>query len=163
MNLHASATAQLVETHSKIQSRISRFVSESSGTLAQNEALYSNIAYPLSATLCHSDKFPRASILDHLANLKQEILSAKEQVQRLGAEWDACAQAEQDAWKQLTEETSRGAIKADGDDTKMIKKFKSDAEKIVKEKCQLLEDIEKEFKTKIQAETLRLMQTMIDE
>ncbi|KAF7542609.1 hypothetical protein G7Z17_g11437 [Cylindrodendrum hubeiense] len=86
INLHASATAQLIEAHSDIQSRISRFVGESSATLSESDAIYANIAYPLSATLCHSDNFPNASILSHLTNLKKEISSAKEELQRLGAE-----------------------------------------------------------------------------
>ncbi|KAH6983396.1 hypothetical protein BKA56DRAFT_655884 [Ilyonectria sp. MPI-CAGE-AT-0026] len=161
--LHASATAQLIEAHSDIQSRISRFVGESSATLLENEALYSNIAYPLSATLCHSDNFPRASIIDHLTNLKKEFSSTKEELHRLGAEWDECAKAELDAWKLLTGDANQGSTKADEDAAKVAKRFKAEAESIVKEQCQLLGAMEKEFKSKIQAESMRLMQIMIDE
>ncbi|KAI8660992.1 hypothetical protein NCS57_01078200 [Fusarium keratoplasticum] len=42
--------------------------------------------------------------------------------------------------------------------------FKAEAEEIVKTKCRLLGEIEKEFKADIQAETLRMMQNFfVDE
>ncbi|KAH7145616.1 putative flavoprotein [Dactylonectria estremocensis] len=163
MNLHASATAQLVEAHTDIQSKISRFVVESSATLSKSDDLYSNIAYPLSATLCHSDNFPRASIQNHLANQKVEIAAAKEGLRQLGAQWDACVQAELDAWNSLMGETNRRDTKMDEDAAKMTKKFKAEAESIVRDQCKLLGDMEKEFRAKLQAESMRLMQMMIDE
>ncbi|KAM0424448.1 hypothetical protein ACHAPT_010371 [Fusarium lateritium] len=83
MNLHASAIEHLVQAHSEVQSRITRFSNESTTTLSQCNDLYSNIAYPLSATLCHSDQHPRATVATHLANLKKDIASAKEEILRL--------------------------------------------------------------------------------
>ncbi|KAJ3462181.1 hypothetical protein MRS44_010734 [Fusarium solani] len=55
-------------------------------TLSECNDLYSNIAYPLSATLCHSDNHPRATIATHLANLKKDIAAAKEEILRLSDE-----------------------------------------------------------------------------
>ncbi|KAH7165363.1 hypothetical protein EDB81DRAFT_250307 [Dactylonectria macrodidyma] len=162
MNLHASATAQLAEAHTDIQSKISRFVAESSATLSKSDDLYSNIAFPLSATLCHSDNFPRASIQNHLANQKAEIEEAKEELRQLGAQWDACVQAELDVWNLLTGEASQSDAEIDKDAAKMTKKFKAEAENIVRDQCKLLEDMEKEFKAKIQAETVTLMQMIMD-
>ncbi|KAM5361502.1 hypothetical protein ACJZ2D_013069 [Fusarium nematophilum] len=97
VELHASAIDHLIQAHSEVQSRINRFSDESSNALSQCKDLYSNIAYPLSATLCHSDDFPTATIRTHLATLNQEIEAAKEELERLGDEWDACVQTEMEA------------------------------------------------------------------
>lgn len=86
MNLHTSAIEHLVQAHSEIQSRITRFSNETGTTLSECNHLYSNIAYPLSATLCHSDNHPRATIATHLTNLKNDIAAAKEEILRLSDE-----------------------------------------------------------------------------
>ncbi|RSL67879.1 hypothetical protein CEP53_002790 [Fusarium sp. AF-6] len=86
MNLHSSAIEHLVQAHSEVQSRITGFSNETGATLSECNNLYSNIAYPLSATLCHSDNHPRATIAIHLANLKKDIAAAKEEILRLSDE-----------------------------------------------------------------------------
>lgn len=97
VDLHTSAMNDIMNGHSEIEQKISRLVAESATVLSQNDALYANISYPLAATLCRSDSFPSASIFDHLANMKREITSAKEELLGLGAEWDACVQVEKEA------------------------------------------------------------------
>ncbi|KAF4984713.1 hypothetical protein FZEAL_154 [Fusarium zealandicum] len=160
MALHASAFEQLIQAHTQVQSRIMRFSSESAATLTQCNALYSNIAYPLSATLCYSDDFSRATIATHLGNLNKDIAKAKEELDRLSEEWDACYQDEVDAWKAMNEQLddNRGPATSDEEAVKMAHKFKAEAEDIVKAKCRLLGEVEKEFKADIQAETLRMIQ-----
>ncbi|KAI5457503.1 hypothetical protein BGZ63DRAFT_79981 [Mariannaea sp. PMI_226] len=96
-DLHTSVMHQLIQSHADIQQKISDFVGEASAVLSKNDVLYSNISYPLGATLCHSDDFPRASIRDHLANVKNDILSAKDDLQALATEWEACIHAQQKA------------------------------------------------------------------
>ncbi|KAF5000436.1 hypothetical protein FGRMN_1767 [Fusarium graminum] len=97
MSLHSSGIEHLVQAHSEVQSKTLCFSKESSKTSSQCKSLYSNIAYPLSATLCHSDDHPRASITVHLKALKRDIAAAKEEILRLKVEWDACCRTEAEA------------------------------------------------------------------
>ncbi|KAH6897297.1 hypothetical protein B0T10DRAFT_557120 [Thelonectria olida] len=143
MDLHTSAMNQIIKSRSEIEQKISHFVVDSSTTLSQNNALYSNISYPLSATLCHSDNFPKASILNHLANLKKEIMSAKEELRSLGADRAT-----------NKDDTNAQQLKAE--------EFKSEAQEIVQNKCRLVDSIEKEFNDKLKEETIKLMKTMVD-
>ncbi|KAF5663641.1 hypothetical protein FHETE_7346 [Fusarium heterosporum] len=97
MSLHNSGIEHLVQAHSEVQSKTSSFAEESSKTLSQCKSLYSNIAYPLSATLCHSDNHPRANVTTHLKSLKRDIAAAKEEILRLKVGWDACCRTEAEA------------------------------------------------------------------
>ncbi|KAF4984969.1 hypothetical protein FDECE_16935 [Fusarium decemcellulare] len=167
MALHTAAVEKLVNAHSEVQSRITRFSNDSAATLSQCNALYSNIAYPLSATLCHDNTHPRATIATHLSDLKKEIARAREEIVRLTHEWDACCRDEADAWKELNRDLDnqgQAAAEPEKEAAKMANAFKTEAEDIVKAKCRQLGDIEKEFKADIQAETLKMMQNFcVDE
>ncbi|CAM1509503.1 Fc.00g032420.m01.CDS01 [Cosmosporella sp. VM-42] len=166
MELHASAMEQLIKAHGEIQSKIDTFAEESSAALSETDALYGNIAYPLSATLCHTDNIPRATVATHLANLKNDICSATEELQKLGEEWDACKQAELEAWKELADESKslkRGPRDTIANAVAMMASFKAEAQSIVNDKCRILTDLEKEFKTSVQSETLKIMKTMLDD
>ncbi|KAJ3504707.1 hypothetical protein NM208_g16297 [Fusarium decemcellulare] len=167
MALHAAAVEKLINAHSEVQSRITRFSNDSAATLSQCNALYSNIAYPLSATLCHDNTHPRATIATHLSDLKKEIARAKEEIVQLSHEWDACCRSEAEAWKDLNRDLDnqgQAAAEPENEATKIANAFKTEAEDIVKAKCRELGDIEKEFKADIQAETLKMMQNFcVDE
>lgn len=128
-----------MQAHADIQTRIDAFAEESSTALAQCDALYHNISYPLSATLCHTDTLPQATIATHLSNLKHQVASAMEEMKDLGDEWEACAQAEVDAWKELTEARPVGV---DAETARMMAAFKKDAKNIVDEKCKLLSKLD---------------------
>ncbi|KAF4953017.1 hypothetical protein FSARC_12497 [Fusarium sarcochroum] len=167
MKLHSSAIEHLVRAHSEVQSKTMHFSNESSKTLSQCKELYANIAYPLSATLCHSDNHHRNSIVSHLQGLKQDIAAAKEEILRLGDEWDACCRTEADAWKALNKGLDNrgwGPNEIDKETVEAADAFKAEAEAIVEDKCRMLGEIEKEFKAEIHAETLRMMQNLfVDE
>lgn len=146
MKLHASAMEQLIQAHNEIQSRIDNLAKEASTSLAECNTLYSNIAYPLSATLCHTDHIPRATIATHLANLKQDINFSLVELQLLEEEWDACVQTELEAWKELTGEdkaAKRGARESNASAAMVMASFKTEAQNIVNEKCRILTDLEK--------------------
>ncbi|KAM0553124.1 hypothetical protein ACHAPJ_007673 [Fusarium lateritium] len=167
MKLHTSAIEHLVRAHSEVQSKTMRFSDESSKTLSQCHDLYANIAYPLSATLCHCDNHPQDSIANHLQGLKRDIAEAKEEIIRLSDEWDACCRSEADAWKALNkglDDRGLGPNDVDKEAVETADAFKAEAEAIVEDKCQLLSEIEKQFKAQIHAETLKMMQSLfIDE
>lgn len=88
---------KVLQVHADIEAQISRLTKESSKTLAECNDLYSNIAYPLAVTVCHSDDLPRATIAEHLVALKTKVMSAEDELKKLGMEWDACAEAEREA------------------------------------------------------------------
>lgn len=145
MKLHAEAMEQLIQAHNEIQSRIDNFAKETAVALSERDALYGNIAYPLSATLCHTDNYPRATIATHLANLRRDLSATTEELQRLGEEWHVCVQTELEAWKELTGEgkTPKRARETNASAALMMASFKTEAQNIVNEKCRILTDLEK--------------------
>lgn len=89
MSLHSSAIEHLVKAHTDVQAKTASFAEKSSETLSQSKQLYANIAYPLSATLCHHndhEDYPRATVAVHLKKLQEEIAAAREEVLRLSAD-----------------------------------------------------------------------------
>ncbi|WZH47686.1 uncharacterized protein QYS62_008844 [Fusarium acuminatum] len=145
MSLHTSAIEHLIQAHSEVQSKTMGFSEESSKALSQCKDLYSNIVYPLSATLCSSPDHPRASVAVHLNSLKRDIAAAKEEILRLQVEWDACCRTEADAWKVLNEDLGArgcGSNKVNNDVAKAAKELKKEAEAIVEDKCRLLTQLD---------------------
>lgn len=119
---------------------------EYSKALSYNNDLYANIAYPLAATLCHDDNHPRATIAEHLSDLKAKIATAQDELRALGLKWDACQQEERDAWSAATGDartTQQASYQSDAEVSRAMAAFQDEAEEIVSEKCQILEDIEK--------------------
>ncbi|KAL5588396.1 hypothetical protein ACKRZS_001767 [Fusarium odoratissimum] len=151
MSLHSSAIDHLVKAHTDVQAKTARFAEKSGQTLSQSKQLYANIAYPLAATLCHHNDHeghPRATVAVHLQKLQEEIAAAREE-----------------AWKELNKELA-DQINENGVDEEVLKAaedFKAQAEAIVEEKCQLLDEVDKEFKAEIQNQTLKMMQDLFDD
>ncbi|KAG4254536.1 hypothetical protein FPRO04_09634 [Fusarium proliferatum] len=151
MSLHSSAIEHLVKAHTDVQAKTASFAEKSGETLSQSKKLYANIAYPLSATLCHHndhEDHPRATVAVHLKKLQEEIAAAREE-----------------AWKQLNKELADqgGQNGFDAELLKVAEDLKKQAEAIVEEKCRLLDEVDKEFKAEIQNETLKMMQDLFDD
>ncbi|KAI7764888.1 hypothetical protein LZL87_005601 [Fusarium oxysporum] len=151
MSLHSSAIDHLVKAHTDVQAKTARFAEKSDQTLSQSKQLYANIAYPLSATLCHHnghEDHPRATVAVHLKKLQEEIAAAREE-----------------AWKELNKELADQSSE-NGLDEEVLKAaegFKAQAEAIVEEKCRLLDEVDKEFKAEIQNQTLKVMQDLFND
>ncbi|KAF4957920.1 hypothetical protein FGADI_2749 [Fusarium gaditjirri] len=151
MSLHSSAIDHLVKAHTDVQARTASFAEKSGQTLSQSKQLYANIAYPLSATLCHHndhEDHPRATIAVHLKKLQEEIAAAREE-----------------AWKELNKELADQGCQNGVDEEllKVAEDLKAQAEAIVEEKCRLLDEVDKEFKAEIHKETLKMMQDLFDD
>ncbi|KLP20395.1 Uncharacterized protein LW94_11319 [Fusarium fujikuroi] len=151
MSLHSSAIEHLVKAHTDVQAKTASFAEKSGETLSQSKRLYANIAYPLSATLCHHndhEDHPRATVAVHLKKLQEEIAAAREE-----------------AWKQLNKELAEqgGQNGVDAELLNVAEELKKQAEAIVEEKCRLLDEVDKEFKAEIQNETLKMMQDLFDD
>ncbi|KAM5376164.1 hypothetical protein ACJA88_007275 [Fusarium oxysporum] len=151
MSLHSSAVDHLVKAHTDVQAKTAHFAEKSGQTLSQSKQLYANIAYPLAATLCHHndhEDHPRATVTVHLKKLQEEIAAAREE-----------------AWKDLNKELADQGIEngVDEEVLKAAEDFKAQAEAIVEEKCQLLDEVDKEFKAEIQNQTLKMMQDLFDD
>ncbi|KAI1055706.1 hypothetical protein LB506_009179 [Fusarium annulatum] len=160
MSLHSSAIEHLVKAHTDVQAKTASFAEKSGETLSQSKKLYANIAYPLSATLCHHndhEDHPRATVAVHLKKLQEEIAAAREE--------DECCATEEQAWKQLNKELADqgGQNGVDAELLKVAEDLKKQAEAIVEEKCRLLDEVDKEFKAEIQNETLKMMQDLFDD
>ncbi|EKJ69014.1 hypothetical protein FPSE_10807 [Fusarium pseudograminearum CS3096] len=162
--IHESATEHLEKAHADVQAEIKSFAEESPKTLAQSRDLYANIEYPLSKTLCDSDDHPRASLEVHLNRLKQDIAAAREQVVRLSAEWEECCRTEEEAWDEFKnglEHRGRGANGMDQETKAAAEEFKKEARAIVQANCQLLDEVDQDFKSKIQEETQKIMASLL--
>ncbi|KAH7242179.1 hypothetical protein BKA59DRAFT_513691 [Fusarium tricinctum] len=165
MSLHTSAIEHLIQAHSEVQSKTMGFSEESSKALSQCKDLYSNIVYPLSATLCSSPDHPRASVAVHLNSLKRDIAAAKEEILRLQVEWDACCRTEAEAWKVLNEGLSArgcGPNEVDNNVVKAAKEFKKEAEAIVEDKCRLLTELDQYLKVEAHRATLKMMRDLFN-
>ncbi|KAF5608630.1 uncharacterized protein FSUBG_4558 [Fusarium subglutinans] len=148
MSLHSSAIEHLVKAHTDVQAKTASFAEKSGETLSQSKQLYANIAYPLSATLCHHndhEDHPRATIAVHLKRLQEEIAAAREEILRL----------------KLADQGGQDGV--DEEVLKVAEDFKKQAEAIVEDKCRLLDEVDKEFKAEIQNETLKMMQDLFDD
>ncbi|GKU03608.1 hypothetical protein FLAG1_06248 [Fusarium langsethiae] len=159
-----SATEHLEKAHAQVQTEIKRFSDESSKTLAQSRDLYANIEYPLSKTLCDSEDYPRASVEVYLNHLKQDIAAAREQVVRLSAEWEECCRIEEEAWNEFKrgfEDRGRGANGVDEEVNAAAEEFKQEARAITEANCQLLDEVDQDFKQKIQEETQKIMASLL--
>ncbi|KFA77242.1 hypothetical protein S40288_01334 [Stachybotrys chartarum IBT 40288] len=86
VELHSDAIGKITKGHADIQAKIAEFAEQSSRALSQANSLYSNIAYPLSATICESENLPRATIATHLSNLLKKLDDAEAELRVLGQE-----------------------------------------------------------------------------
>lgn len=145
LSLHTSATEHLARAHTEVQIRTKLLADDFSETLAQSKELYSNIAYPLSATLCQSPDYPRESIVAHLNRLKQDIAAAREEILRLNTEWEECCRTEEEAWNEFKkgfDDHGKGATDTDKEAKKAADNFKKEAKAIVDDKCRLLDQVD---------------------
>lgn len=86
VDLHASASESLVQANAHVSERISQFRDKYTDMLKSNDALYDNIGWPLSATLCSNETLPKATIETHLSNLQKQVDETMEMLEGLGQE-----------------------------------------------------------------------------
>ncbi|KAF9769222.1 hypothetical protein IL306_013383 [Fusarium sp. DS 682] len=146
ISLHSSAIEHLLQAHTEVQNRTERFAEKSAQTLSQSNKLYANIAFPLSATLCHNNECPQATIAAHLEKLKEEIAAGREEMLRL-----------------KLDDQGSGQDGVDEEAVKAAEEFKAQVEAIVEEKCRLLDEVDQEFKAEIKAQTFKIMQDLFDD
>ncbi|KND86610.1 hypothetical protein TOPH_08747 [Tolypocladium ophioglossoides CBS 100239] len=163
LELYTSVAEEIVQAHGATESQIAGLSDKSSAVLSQADALYSNIAYPLSATLCHADSLPSATIATHLSTLRNQLSAAQDELRELQQEWEACLREEQQAWKELN---SDGAEKRhylrNGKNTMEheIERFKAEAQSILRENEEALDDIDNEFRELVHGEVMKAAQNM---
>lgn len=145
-----------------------------------NDALYGNIAYPLSNTLCSGESHPQATVATHLARLAEELDLAEDKVKALSRDWDACLNAENKAWAELSNGSCpRTQIEdiSDAFGTGESALFRKEAQDIFSANVQIVEDIEevrylsqrekhnannaKGYKEQIRTETAKILQHMM--
>lgn len=144
-DLHAAAIEQLVESHRDIETKITDLANSSGPVLSRVDSVYSNIEYPLGATICHSDALPRETITTHLSNLQAKFDDADKELRKLAAEYDSCVRFEEAALSKLrghrgdTEGGSAEMIRAE---QRKAHDFKKEAEDISRRTGRLLEEAE---------------------
>lgn len=104
--LHATAAAHIGDAFEGIEQKIGQLSEVSIECLSLAELLYDNISYPLSATLCHSENKPRATIANHLSMLHEELTSASDKLRSLHSEWQNCVMSQHEAWQELSSPVS---------------------------------------------------------
>lgn len=139
--------------------RINSFGSQSSSVLKDCKALYDNITYPLSATLCHSENYRRASIAAHLDTLQSQLAAAEGELDALNGEWVACVQEEQRIYNELgSERASRTGSPAGGSE---VPGLTNQIDEIVADTKKALDQIEQEYRENMQTETMKIMQSIL--
>lgn len=89
-DVYNTAVEAVQSAHKATSSEIAGFQARVSSTLGRAHALYDNIVYPLSATVCHSESLPRASIAKHIRTLQKRLSAAEDELEKLNEEWKAC-------------------------------------------------------------------------
>ncbi|PHH92691.1 hypothetical protein CDD83_5928 [Cordyceps sp. RAO-2017] len=165
LRFYASVTQGIMQARNAVNSRISDLGGESAAVLSRAEALYSNIAYPLSATLCHAENVASATIATHLSALDAKLSAAQEELDALQSEWEACLHDEQQAWAELRkmEAEMELAARASGGGVvaRELARFRDEAESILQAHEEMLDDVDAEFKESMRGETMRMMQRMM--
>ncbi|KAJ4123221.1 hypothetical protein NW768_009751 [Fusarium equiseti] len=164
LNIHTTAMARLIEANRQVGIKREEYANKMEKTLRRSTRLYDNIRHPLSATIASSADGHRGSFTVHIVRLKQDIEAAKEEITRLNNEIDECHRIEAQAWKEFnnTFQDGRAASGVDREAKAAAEGFKEEARGIVRDKYRLLEEIDAEFRAKIQVETQRMMKDILD-
>ncbi|OAA34176.1 hypothetical protein NOR_08626 [Metarhizium rileyi] len=151
---YKSAVSDLKGIHEAIAGRINAFHTESTRTMSNATALYGNITYPLSMTVCHSNNFPKATIEKHLSILKGRITTAETELMALNAQWAACVE-EETKMMTVTERCN------DADPCKEMAALTEEIDAIVSNKTAELEQMDKKYCELLQKESLKAVRAMM--
>ncbi|KHN94846.1 uncharacterized protein MAM_07265 [Metarhizium album ARSEF 1941] len=133
---YKSVACNLEAVHRSLSGQIDAFHAESAATLSDAAALYENISYPLSMTVCHSGRFPRGTIEQHLSALRDKMAAAEEELASLDAEWTACVAEEAKAM-------TATAADDDPDPSKDVDALVHEIDGIVRDKAADLDHMDK--------------------
>ncbi|RBR12901.1 uncharacterized protein FIESC28_08392 [Fusarium coffeatum] len=163
LNIHTTAIARFLEANRQVGIEREEYANKTEETLRRNTRLYNNIAYPLAATILTSADGHRGSFAVRIARLRQDIAAAKEEITRLNDEANECRRIEAEAWKEFKGSFQEGRAASDVDREAKVaaEEFKEEARGIVRDKYRLLEEIDADFKGKIQEETQRMMMDLL--
>ncbi|CAG7558876.1 unnamed protein product [Fusarium equiseti] len=164
LNIHTTAIARLVEADRQVGIKREEYANTIEKTLRRSTRLYDNIRYPLSATIATSADGHRGSFHVRIARLRQDLAAAKEEITRLNNEANECRRIEAEAWKEFKGSLQEGrtASGVDREAKAAAEEFKEEARGIVRDKYRMLEEIDAEFRVKIQEETARMMKDILD-
>lgn len=164
LRLYTSVAQEIVQAHGNIDASIEALSAESSAAVSRADALYANISYPLSATLCHAENLPSVTIAAHLSSLGGRLSAAQLELQRLQSEWEACLKEEQ-LWAEL------GGPGADGDPShssdadvveQELKRFKDEVEEVLEEHEGQLDAIDAKFRRSVHVSIVQSMNMMVE-
>lgn len=165
MRFYTAVAEELVSARRDMDSQIETLSRESADVLARADTLYLNVTYPLSATICHFDKTPSATIATHLSEIRAKLNAAQGELEAFQLEWESCVKDEKQAWAELMDMDAKRAKAAQngGSDGVMcaVDGFKEEAESIIEAHEEELDEIDAEFKELMQNETMKMMQSMM--
>lgn len=153
-DVYNTAVEAVQSAHKATSSEIAGFQARVSSTLGRAHALYDNIVYPLSATVCHSESLPRASIAKHIRTLQKRLSAAEDELEKLNEEWKAC----------IAEEVRILTCKRnDGDDQAecLKEKYLREVDDIVAKKTSEINELDREYRDLLWAESKKMMQAMM--
>ncbi|KAH7173322.1 uncharacterized protein B0J16DRAFT_188906 [Fusarium flagelliforme] len=164
LNIHTTGITRLIEANRQVGIKREEYANTIEKTLRQSTRLYDNIRHPLSATIATSADGYRGSFTVRIARLRQDVAAAKEEITRLNNEANECRRIEAEAWKEFKNglQDGRAASGIDREAKSTTDEFKEEARGIVRDKYRLLEEIDAEFRVKIQEETARMMRDILD-
>ncbi|PHH75942.1 hypothetical protein CDD80_1938 [Ophiocordyceps camponoti-rufipedis] len=165
LHFYTAVAEEIVSARRDMDSQIETLSRESTDLLSRADTLYSNVAYPLSATLCHFDKTPSATIATHLSEIRAKLTTAQGELEALQREWESCVEDERQTWTELMDMDAKKAKAAQngGSDGVMcaVDGFKEEAEAIIEAHEEELDEIDTEFRELMQTETMKMMQSMM--
>ncbi|KAL7925964.1 hypothetical protein ACQKWADRAFT_281410 [Trichoderma austrokoningii] len=160
VELHNSTRNKLLEAQKDMNARVSNLNDLTSAITSAIDDIYANLSYPPSATVCSAADFPSATIDAHLASTKDQLEEAKKQLRDLQREWEDAVRLGYELHKELAS-MDKTSGQSGAASPGMIS-LKEQVEQLVLDNTQALDEIEDTYKEDVQAETMKMMQAMMD-
>ncbi|KAK2612241.1 hypothetical protein QQS21_001667 [Conoideocrella luteorostrata] len=153
-DIYDSSLHDLQLAHEATSSKIAAFQAQAATTSTHTDNLYNNISYRLSATICHSENYPRANIGTHIHSLRKKLFVAEGQLNKLNEEWKSCIAEEVKLMAEREEENDHA-----GEDK--LAEFWEEIDGIARRQTNQIEEIEEKYRDLLWAESNRMMQAMM--
>ncbi|PFH61124.1 hypothetical protein XA68_18131 [Ophiocordyceps unilateralis] len=165
LRFYTAVAEEIVQARRDMDSQIAKLSEESAAVLSRADALYSNVTYPLSATLCHVDNGPSATIAAHLSALRANLSAAQGELEGLQNEWESCIKEERQTLMELKAmDAKRANLVQNGQNDGVkcaVDGFRDEAKAVLEASEEELDEIDAEFKELMQGETMKMMQSMM--
>ncbi|KJZ75156.1 hypothetical protein HIM_05350 [Hirsutella minnesotensis 3608] len=165
LRFYTSVASEIAQAQDELNSKIESLGAATAPLAKTCAALYSNISYPLSATRCYANNVASDTISAHLASMHHKLDAAQQQLRSYQAQWEQCRAEEERVCAELMKmEMADASCASDKEHCgwkDQVQLFGDEVAIIQKRFEEELNDVEADYKELMQAETMRVMQSMM--